>query len=78
MWSIGPHMDGGSLERWEDPQYRKCYLKVLNGDWEKHNPYDASPRIGAIFDLHMGPGGCSIFRTYQVSISSSIPFEQRH
>jgi ABC-type Fe3+-hydroxamate transport system substrate-binding protein len=28
------HLDNGSLERWQDPEYRKCYTNVLSGNWE--------------------------------------------
>ncbi|RUS22509.1 hypothetical protein BC937DRAFT_88667, partial [Endogone sp. FLAS-F59071] len=33
-FALGEHVDGGSLERWEDEEYRKCYTKILEGDWE--------------------------------------------
>jgi hypothetical protein len=33
-FALGPHSDGGSIERWEDPNYRKVYEKILQGKWE--------------------------------------------
>jgi hypothetical protein len=33
-FALGPHMDGGSVERWEDEGYRRVYEKILKGDWE--------------------------------------------
>lgn len=55
-FALGPHIDGGSLERWEDPGYRSCFKKILEGgsNWRQHDPYDASPRIGAKQDLYHG------------------------
>uniref|UniRef100_A0A0D2Y398 Uncharacterized protein n=1 Tax=Fusarium oxysporum (strain Fo5176) TaxID=660025 RepID=A0A0D2Y398_FUSOF len=29
-FALGPHMDGGSIERWEDPTYRQVYEKISN------------------------------------------------
>ncbi|RFU32375.1 hypothetical protein B7463_g3985, partial [Scytalidium lignicola] len=74
-FNLGPHLDGGSLERWEDTEYRKCYTEILNGNWEKHNAFDVTPRIKANPDIHHGPGGCSIFRSYQgwLSLSDCAP-----
>lgn len=49
---LGPHIDGGSLERWEDPGFRACFRAVLNGDWRKHDPFDVAPRLHACQDLY--------------------------
>lgn len=51
-FTLGPHIDGGGLERWEDPGYRSCFQKVLDGKWREHDPFDASPRIDANQDLY--------------------------
>lgn len=40
LFSLGPHADGGSLERWEDPSYRNCYEAIFEGRWEDFDPYD--------------------------------------
>lgn len=66
-FNLGPHLDGGSLERWEDPEYRKCYLAILRGEWEKHDPFAMTHRLKATVDMYHGPGGCSAFRSYQVT-----------
>jgi len=55
VFTLGPHVDGGSIERWEDPGYRACFKKIFEGRWKEHNPFDASPRIGAKQDLYNGP-----------------------
>ncbi|KAJ7698985.1 hypothetical protein B0H17DRAFT_1196577 [Mycena rosella] len=45
-FALGPHVDAGSIERWEDDAYRKCFSKILEGGsaWKQHDPYDAAPR----------------------------------
>lgn len=51
---LGPHVDGGSIERWEDPGYRKCWSKILEGgsNWRQHDSFDVSPRLDANQDLY--------------------------
>ncbi|WAO96089.1 Hypothetical protein NCS54_01375100 [Fusarium falciforme] len=74
-FNLGPHLDGGSLERWEDPEYRMCYTEILQGRWEEHDAFNVSPRLGANVDMYNGPGGCSAFRSYQgwLSLSDCAP-----
>ncbi|KAI5816204.1 hypothetical protein BZA77DRAFT_313870 [Pyronema omphalodes] len=76
-FALGPHVDGGSLERWEDPEYRSVYKQIFSGDWEKYDPYDAAHRVTANMDLYEGPGACSMFRMFQgwLSLSSTAPGE---
>ncbi|KAF2651396.1 DUF1479 domain protein [Lophiostoma macrostomum CBS 122681] len=76
-FALGPHTDGGSLERWEDPEYRQCYSKILEGRWEEYDPFDAKHRILAHQDLYNGAGACSMFRFFQawLSMSSTGPGE---
>ena len=76
-FALGPHTDGGSLERWEDPEYRRCYVKILEGKWEEYDPFDAKYRINARQDLYNGAGACSMFRFFQawLSMSSTGPGE---
>jgi hypothetical protein len=54
-FTLGPHVDGGSIERWEDPTYRSCFHNILSGAWKSHNPYDAAPRVHAVQDLYSAP-----------------------
>lgn len=56
-FALGPHIDGGSVERWEDPGFRACFKEIFAGGsrWKSHDPYDASPRIGAKQDLYDAP-----------------------
>lgn len=76
-FALGPHSDGGSLERWEDPEYRRCYSKILEGKWEEYDPFDANHRITAHQDLYNGAGACSMLRFFQgwLSMSSTGPGE---
>ena len=49
---LAPHIDGGSLERWEDPGFRACFGAILSGRWREHDPFDAAPRLYAHQDLY--------------------------
>lgn len=55
-FALGPHVDGGSIERWEDPSYRSCYKNILNSgaksNWRDHDPFDVSPRLHANQDMY--------------------------
>ncbi|KAF8871719.1 hypothetical protein BD779DRAFT_1453556 [Infundibulicybe gibba] len=78
-FTLGPHIDGGSVERWEDPGYRTCFSKIFQGGtaWRNHDPFDATPRIDAKQDLYHASNQCSIFRPWQgwTSMSSTGPGE---
>ncbi len=37
-FALGPHVDGGSIERWEDPNYRAVYSKILEADGRNSMP----------------------------------------
>ncbi|KAL0580982.1 hypothetical protein V5O48_001074 [Marasmius crinis-equi] len=77
MFTLGPHVDAGSVERWEDPTYRRCFKNILEGNWKAHDSYDVWPRINAKGDLYQAPSQCSIFRPWQgwLSISTTGPGE---
>lgn len=76
-FTLGPHIDGGSLERWEDPEYSRVYSKILEGKWEEYDPYDAKHRVKANMDLYNGAGACSMLRFFQgwLSMSDTGPNE---
>lgn len=76
-FALGPHTDGGSVERWEDPEYSRVYRAILDGRWEAYDPFDARHRIAANMDLYNGAGACSMFRLFQgwLSMSSTGPGE---
>ncbi|KIY44067.1 DUF1479-domain-containing protein [Fistulina hepatica ATCC 64428] len=70
-----PHIDGGTIERWQDDVFRKCFEDILSGEWRKHNPYDLQRRVNARTSLHGRPNQCSVFRTFQVHL---ILLQKRH
>ena len=74
-FALGPHTDGGSVERWEDSEYSQVYTRILQGRWEEYDPFDARHRINAVMDMYNGPGACSMFRLFQgwMSMSSTGP-----
>ncbi|KAJ3579209.1 hypothetical protein NPX13_g1349 [Xylaria arbuscula] len=78
-FALGPHIDGGSVERWEKHGYGigGVYDKVFEGLWEEYDPWDASGRVSAVMDNYNGLGACSMFRMFQgwMSISNSRAFE---
>ncbi|EPQ53979.1 DUF1479-domain-containing protein [Gloeophyllum trabeum ATCC 11539] len=72
-----PHVDGGSIERWEDRTFRQCFADILRGDWENHDPYDLEGRLNARSSLYGRPNQASIFRTFQgwLALSETAPTE---
>jgi Protein of unknown function (DUF1479) len=60
---LSPHVDGGSVERWLDENFRKVYRHVFSGEWRKYNAYDAAYRPEA--REVPSPAVCSMFRTFQ-------------
>jgi Protein of unknown function (DUF1479) len=66
-FALGPHQDGGGVERWEPNGYGqgKVYNEILYGNWENYDPWDASGRVLAVSDLYNGAGACSMFRMFQ-------------
>ena len=57
VFTLGPHIDGGSIERWEDPAFRSVWRRILEGgeSWREHDPFDISPRLDANQDLYNAP-----------------------
>ena len=61
---LKPHADGGSVERWlESSGFHAVYRKLIEGDWDAYDPFDARGRIdtGQI----PSPAVCSVFRSFQ-------------
>jgi hypothetical protein len=78
-FALGPHIDGGSVERWEPEGYGlgNVYDKIFQGSWEDYDPWNASSRVPVVSDLYNGAGACSMFRMFQgwLSMSHTSPFE---
>ncbi|KAK0118605.1 hypothetical protein ONS96_011696 [Cadophora gregata f. sp. sojae] len=65
LFSLAPHVDGGGIERWEDKAYNHVYRKIFQGKWQEYDPWDLTGRLDANMNMYDGPGGCSVFRTFQ-------------
>ncbi|CAG8983553.1 hypothetical protein HYALB_00004354 [Hymenoscyphus albidus] len=78
-FALGPHIDGGSVERWEKNGYGKSgvYDSIFAGDWESYDPWESSCRLEAVTDLYQGAGACTMFRMFQgwLSMSNTKPGE---
>ncbi|KAI1270873.1 DUF1479 domain protein [Xylaria sp. FL0933] len=72
-FALGPHVDGGSVERWERHGYGLggVYDKIFEGSWEEYDPWEASGRASAVMDNYNGLGACSMFRMFQGWLSMS-------
>ncbi|KAJ3490842.1 hypothetical protein NLI96_g1126 [Meripilus lineatus] len=78
QWTVHPpHVDGGSIERWEDKVFRTCFADILSGNWRQHDPYDLDGRINARSSMYGRPNQSTIFRTYQgwLAFSETAPTE---
>ncbi|ODV85768.1 hypothetical protein CANARDRAFT_27861 [[Candida] arabinofermentans NRRL YB-2248] len=77
LFTLGPHSDAGSIERWEDENYSKCYKDIWDGKWEDYDAYNATHRVDANSSLYDSQGNCTMFRTFQgwVSMSEIHPGE---
>lgn len=78
-FALGPHVDAGSCERWEEEGYGRgeVYKNIFCGEWEKYDPWESSCRLPVVSDLYNGPGACSMFRMFQgwLSMSETAPGE---
>lgn len=62
---LGPHVDGGSLCRWADPEYLRTYDAIFAGRPEEYDPYDMAHRKNANMSMFPGGAQCSVFRGFQ-------------
>ncbi|GJE98153.1 DUF1479-domain-containing protein [Phanerochaete sordida] len=78
-FALGPHVDSGGIERWEDVQYRRVYAEILRGGsaWRGYDAWDLSERVGANLNLYNAQNQCSILRPLQgwLSLSNTGPGE---
>lgn len=56
---LSPHVDGGSVERWLDPNFRQVYRHALSGNWREYDPFDAAFRPDARKFRHRRCARCS-------------------
>jgi hypothetical protein len=52
-------MDGGSVERWEDDNYRAVYARILQGKWEDFDAWQIDLRAIANQNMYDGAGSVS-------------------
>ncbi|KAI4286397.1 MAG: hypothetical protein L6R35_004352, partial [Caloplaca aegaea] len=66
-FALGPHIDGGSVERWEEHGYGfgGVYDHIFHGEWESYDPWEATSRLPVKSDLYNGAGACSMYRMFQ-------------
>jgi hypothetical protein len=60
---LSPHSDGGSVERWCEPSFRRLYREVLTGNPLAYDPWDGEGRTET--REIPSPAVCSAFRTFQ-------------
>ncbi|EPS92730.1 hypothetical protein FOMPIDRAFT_1026704 [Fomitopsis schrenkii] len=74
VFTLGAHVDGGGVERWEDPGFRACFARILGTEgavdsnpeaWREHDAFDCAPRLSAKQDLYNASNQCSVFRPWQ-------------
>ncbi len=53
-------MDGGSIERWKDDEYRAVYRHILAGDVDSYDPFEVDHRVTA--NMNDFDNACSFFR----------------
>jgi hypothetical protein len=60
---LSPHVDGGSVERWLDENFRNVYRHVFSGEWREYDAFEAAwrPDVREV----SSPAVCSMFRTFQ-------------
>ena len=74
-FALGPHIDGGGVERWECPSFRSVFRDILErSNWKNHDAFDLGPqgqRLRAQTSMYDGAGQCSVFRPWQGWMSMS-------
>lgn len=72
-FALGPHIDGGGVERWEKHGYgiAHTYDELWKGNVAGYDPWDASKRVDVVSDNYEGLGACSMFRMWQGWLSMS-------
>lgn len=60
---LSAHCDGGSIERWCDPNFQRVYHDVFFGEVEAYDAFRAAGRTAT--QQIPSPAVCSMFRTFQ-------------
>ncbi|KAL3475234.1 hypothetical protein BJX99DRAFT_271174 [Aspergillus californicus] len=70
-YTLNAHLDSGSIERWEDPEYRKIYARIFAGEWETYDAWLADHRTDADMNIYNASTNCSCWRSMQGWLSLS-------
>ena len=79
-FALGCHIDGGGVERWEDPAFRSIWQAILQPNeegkiaWKSHDSWSLGQngqRLLAQTSMYDGAGACSVFRPLQGWMSMS-------
>lgn len=54
-----------SKERYLAQLHQRVSVMLTVQQWQDYNPWDLTGRLDANMNLYEGPGGCSVFRTFQ-------------
>ncbi|KAF8960034.1 hypothetical protein BDZ97DRAFT_1906016 [Flammula alnicola] len=76
QWALHPpHVDGGTIERWEDSRFRRCFENIFTGNWRMHDPFELEGRLDARSSLYGRPNQSTVFRTFQgwLALSETAP-----
>ena len=71
---LAPHMDGGGIERWKDKNYRSVYRRILEGNSDEYDPFEADYR--AVANMNELGSGCTFFRMFQGWLATSASGER--
>jgi Protein of unknown function (DUF1479). len=41
------------------------HRQLISRQWQEYDPWDLTGRLDANMNMYEGPGGCSVFRTFQ-------------
>jgi hypothetical protein len=76
VFTLPPHIDGGSLSRWADETYASTYHSIFSGSPATHDPYDLTVRKFAKSALFPGTAS-SVLRAFQgwTALTESGPKE---
>lgn len=73
QFPLKPHLDSGSIERWEDPANRQNFAAIFEGEWPRWDAWAADFRVHAKSDLYAEENrvSCSAWRSLQGWLSLS-------
>ena len=68
-------MDGGGIERWKDRNYRSVYRRILEGNSDEYDPFEADYRAVANMNELGSDQVCTFFRMFQGWLATSASGE---